>query len=82
VHSLKYITRLRKWKKHLLERMRDTGRHVARGYQRGKLADNLRGTQIVGGITSTIQNYMLDVFTPDAVLASETWVDLVRTQEL
>jgi hypothetical protein len=60
--------------------MRDTGRHVARGYHRGKLADNLCGTQIVGGITSTTHNYMLDMFTPDAVLASETWVDLVQMQ--
>jgi hypothetical protein len=68
VHPLKYITRLRKWRKHLLEQMRDTGRRVARGYQRGRLADiRLRATQIVGGITSTIEKYMLDMFTPEDV---------------
>jgi hypothetical protein len=68
VHPLKYVIRLRKWRKHVLEQMRDTGRHVARGYQRGRLHDiRLRATQIVGAITSTIEKYMFDMLTPEAV---------------
>jgi hypothetical protein len=68
VHPLKYIIRLRKWRKHRLQEMRGIGRHVDRGYQCGRLADiRLRATQIVGGITATIEKYMMDMFTSDAV---------------
>jgi hypothetical protein len=68
VHPLKYIIRLRKWRKHVLEQMSDIGRHVARGYQRARLHDiRLRATQIVGAITSEMEKHMYDMLTPDAV---------------